>query len=729
QVTPGTAGWLADHTVLGSVLLPGTAFADLCLHAARCTGYAGVEELLIEAPLVLPAEGVQLQVTAEGSDVAIHSRPAPDEPWTRHATATLTSDVPAPAEITAWPPADAVPVPVDGVYDKLAALGLDYGPAFRGLRAAWRAGDDHYAEIELPAELAAGGHRVHPALLDASLHVLATEPRLPFSFGGLAVHAIGATAARVHLTTTGPDSARIRLYTEDGAPLATVENLTTRPVSAGQLAAAARQSLFSVAWSTVEPSTADGRWAVLGDDAALVAAVETALGSVSVFPDLDALGSGTPMPDVVLATLPSDTGEPTLPGLELAQRWLADPRFAGSRLALVTRDAVAIGKDRIDLASAPLWGLFRSAQSEAPETFVLIDIDGEPASYEALPGALATGEPQLAVRGGEIFAPRLTRAGDGGLVPPDSGSWRLDVTAKGTLENLALTPDTETDRPLAPGEVRIGMRAAGLNFRDVLAALGMYPGEIVIGGEGAGVVLETGSGVTDLAPGDRVFGLIEGAFSPVAIADRRTVAKMPHGWSFADAAAIPIVYLTAYYALKDLAHTKAGQHILIHAAAGGVGMAATHIAHHLGAHTHATAHPAKWPVIAGHRHDTVANSRTLDFEHQLPHPVDIVLNSLTGAAIDASLRVLKPGGHLLEMGKTDLRDPAEVARRHPDLTYEPFDLIEAGPERTQEMLRELVALFEKSQLPPLPITVWDIREASQAFRYLQQARHTGKIVL
>ncbi|WIX91747.1 type I polyketide synthase [Amycolatopsis sp. DG1A-15b] len=735
HVTPGTAGWLADHTVLGSVLLPGTAFADLCLHAARRTGHAGVEELLLEAPLVLPAEGVQLQVTAEGTEVAIHSRPGPDRPWTRHATATLTDDVAVPAALTAWPPASSAPVPVDGVYEKLAALGLDYGPAFRGLRAAWRNGDDHYAEIELPAELATGGYGVHPALLDASLHLLATEPRLPFSFGGLAVHATGAAAARVHLTATGPGSARIRLYTAAGAPLATVENLTTRPVSAAQLATAARQSLFTVAWTAVEPATAAGRCAVLGEDAAVIAAVETALGTVPAHPDLDALGaaldSGAAVPGTVLATLPADTGghETTLLGLDLAQRWLADPRFAASRLALVTRAAVATGTGRIDLVSAPLWGLFRSAQSEAPDRFVLIDVDGEPASYEALPAALATGEPQLALRGGEILAPRLARAGEGALVPPDTGSWRLDVTAKGTLENLTLTPDAAADRPLAPGEVRIAMRAAGLNFRDVLAALGMYPGDIVIGGEGAGVVVETGPGVTDLAPGDRVFGLVEGAFAPVAIADRQTVTTMPDGFSFAEAAAIPIVYLTAYYALKDLARTKPGQHILIHAAAGGVGMAATHVAHHLGAHTHATAHPGKWPVIAGHRHDTVASSRTLDFEHQLPHPVDTVLNSLTGAALDASLRVLKPGGHLLEMGKTDLRDPADIARRHPEVTYEPFDLIEAGPRRTQEMLRELVALFEKSQLPPLPITVWDIREAPQAFRYLQQARHTGKIVL
>ncbi|HKN55294.1 MAG TPA: type I polyketide synthase, partial [Amycolatopsis sp.] len=294
------------------------------------------------------------------------------------------------------------------------------------------------------------------------------------------------------------------------------------------------------------------------------------------------------------------------------------------------------------------------------------------------------------------------------------------MTEKGTLDNLTLA--TGETGPLGPGQVRLAVRAAGLNFRDVLIALGMYPDDSVrIGSEAAGVVLDVAADVTTLSPGDRVMGLVPGAMGPVGVTDHRLLTAIPDGWTFAEAAATPIVYLTAYYALKDLAGLEAGQQILIHAAAGGVGMAATRIAYHLGARTHATAHPDKWGVLSGH--ETVASSRTLDFEQEVPHGLDVVLNSLAGPAVDASMRLLKPGGHFLEMGKTDIRAAA------PGVRYRAFDLWEAGPDRIQEMLAELGTLFAEGALRPLPVTAWDIRQAPQAFRFLRQARHTGKVVL
>ena len=202
------------------------------------------------------------------------------------------------------------------------------------------------------------------------------------------------------------------------------------------------------------------------------------------------------------------------------------------------------------------------------------------------------------------------------LIPPP-GPWRLDALQPGTLESLALTPSAP--QPLAPTQVRVQMRAAGLNFRDVLIALGLYPGEASIGGEGAGVVVEVGSGVEDLAPGERVMGMISAAFGPLATSERDLLAPVPESWSFEQAAAMPIAFITAYYGLLDLAGLKAGEKVLIHAGAGGVGMAAIQIARQLGAEVFATASPAKWGALreAGIEEDHIASSRDLEFREKL----------------------------------------------------------------------------------------------------------------
>ncbi|MCI4145515.1 SDR family NAD(P)-dependent oxidoreductase [Streptomyces sp. MMS20-AI2-20] len=329
-------------------------------------------------------------------------------------------------------------------------------------------------------------------------------------------------------------------------------------------------------------------------------------------------------------------------------------------------------------------------------------------------------------------------AADRALVPPaGTEAWRLGVERQGTLDGLRLVPCPEVTGPLGPREVRISMRAAGVNFRDVLTALGMYPGDATaIGLEGAGVITETGAEVTSVAPGDRVLGMFAGAFGPVAVADERMVAPIPKGWSFAEAATVPITYLTAYYGLVDLAALKPGESVLVHAAAGGVGSAAVRLARHLGAEVYGTASPAKWDALraAGLDDAHLASSRDLGFEERLRtatggRGVDVVLDSLAREFVDASLRLLPRGGRFLEMGKTDVRDPETVAADHPGVDYRAFDLIEAGPDRIGEMLHELVELFDRGVLGPLPTTVWDVRRAPEAFRHLSQAAHIGKVVL
>src|SRR6185369_9603869 len=252
-------------------------------------------------------------------------------------------------------------------------------------------------------------------------------------------------------------------------------------------------------------------------------------------------------------------------------------------------------------------GLVRSAQAEHPDRIVIVDT-GITGSFLTDTGSragvdvgavMAAGEPQLALRGGQLWVPRLVRSSEPALVPPSSpAAWQLASSAPGTLDGLVLREVPASSLCPGPGQVTVDVRAAGLNFRDVLIALAMYPDAgATIGSEGAGVVTAVGEGVDDLCVGDRVLGMFAGAMGSAAVADRRLVARLPAGWSFADGAAVPIVYLTAWYGLVELGGLQPGQRVLIHAATGGVGAAAVEIARHMGAEIFATASPGKWDVL------------------------------------------------------------------------------------------------------------------------------------
>ncbi|UKD51740.1 SDR family NAD(P)-dependent oxidoreductase [Amycolatopsis sp. FU40] len=743
-----TQPWLAGHAVLGSVLFPGTGFVELAVRAADQVGCAVLDELVLEAPLVLPERGgVQVQLALGEADesgsrpLTVHSRPDTAEAmggsWTRHATGAVSPGGPEPSfTLAEWPPAEAKAVPVEDLYPRLAGMGLAYGPVFQGLTAAWKRGDEIFAEVALPEDVDAGSFGLHPALLDSALHALGTAPSgpdagpagLPFSWTGVTFLASGASALRVSLTPTGRDAVSLRLADRTGAPVASIESLVLRPVSADQLNGPSGfvDSLFGVEWAEtpVGEAVPTTDWAVLGE---LTLEIEA-----NRYPDLAALGDRAP--EVVFAS-----GASPAQTLALVQEWLGEERLAGSRLVVVTRGAVAVEPhaDVPDPAAAAVWGLVRSAQAEHPGRFVLLDLDDSAASLDRLSAALTSDEPQLALRDGVARALRLARvpAGDG-LALPSAQAWRLAVSEDRTLESLRLVECPEVLAPLETGQVRISVRAAGVNFRDVLNALGMYPGDAGLPGiEGAGVVTEAGPD-SAFAVGDRVMGLLAGSFGPVAVADERLVTRIPAGWSFAEAAATPLVFLTAYYALRDLAGLRPGEAVLVQAAAGGVGMAAAQLARHWGAEVYGTASPGKWDVLraSGFADERVASSRSVEFEEKFRAAtggagMDVVLDSLAGEFVDAGLRLLPRGGRFVEMGKTDVRDPGEVADRYPGVAYRAFDLVEAGPERIQRMLAELVGLFESGALRPLPVTTWDVRRAEDAFRFVSQARHVGKVVL
>ncbi|MEV0445000.1 SDR family NAD(P)-dependent oxidoreductase [Streptomyces spectabilis] len=725
RLSRGAQPWLAEHGLGTSVLLPGTALVELALHAGDRVGLGHLAELTLHAPVVLDAD-LDLQVligadTGDGRPVSLHTSPGGADDWTRHATGLLTDEGPAaPDELTAWPPPGATAVPLDGFYESLAERGYAYGPAFRGVRAAWRDGDVLYASVALPDEQDVTGFGLHPALLDAALHVAglagAEDVRIPFSWSDVRLHATGARTVRVRLTPAGPDAVAVLVTDEAGQAVASVGELALRPVDVAALGhkRADTSALFGLDLVPVElpEPPAEPTWVMLAaDGGGRPAAPVSATAALWTCPDGD-------LEDVVDRTL------------HVVREWLAEPHLTDVPLVVLTRaDA---------LAHRAVTGLLRTARSEHPGRLRHIDIDDHPLARAALPAAMAADHPELTLRGASAAVPRLTRAAASpALAEPDERPWRLGLTYRGDLDSLSLTPCPEVLRPLEPGEVRVAVRAGGLNFKAVLLELGMVArDEWSSLGEGAGIVLETGADVTGLTPGDRVMGLFTGGLGTVTVTDRRLVAPMPKRLTFAQAAGVPVVYLTAYYGLADLAGLTAGESLLLHAATGGMGFASLQLARHWGAEVYGTASAGKRDVLRawGFDDDHLADSRSLGYAEHFGKAtggrgVDVVLNSLAHEHVEESLALLPRGGRFVEMGKTDIRDADEIAAAHPGVRYRAFDVMEAGFDRIAEMLEEIRALFDAGALRPMPLTTYPVHRAPEAFRHLSQARHVGKIVL
>ncbi|PVE04974.1 type I polyketide synthase, partial [Streptomyces scopuliridis] len=443
--------WLADHAVMGRVLLPGTALLELAIRAGDEVGCDRVEELTLAAPLTLPERGaVQVQVAVGIPDesgrrsVGIYSRPedGADGSWTQHATGALTTADASAADsgfdATVWPPTGAHALDVEGCYERFEEIGFAYGPVFQGLRAAWRRDGEIFAEVSLPesAEADAAKFGLHPALLDASLHasLLAGDSDgggggLPFSWEGVSLHATGASALRVRLAPVGKDAISVAAADTSGQPVASVDSLLVRAVSREQLSGSGstdlvRDALFGLEWTpvtAVAESDIPGSVVVLGPDVlGLADGLAESGAEVGAYGDLVSLAAGeSPVPGAVLVGIDGTSSEDgvaesahalTAEALALVQGWLAEDRFAGSRLVFVTRGAVAVdGGTVADLAAASVRGLVRSAQTENPGRFGLLDLPADLTSLSEARKALGSDEPQLIVRDSAIHAGRLTR--------------------------------------------------------------------------------------------------------------------------------------------------------------------------------------------------------------------------------------------------------------------------------------------------------------------------------
>ncbi|GII95973.1 type I polyketide synthase [Sinosporangium siamense] len=430
-----THPWLAGHAVMGTVIVPGTGLVELAVRAGDELGLDSLDELVVETPLVVPERGgvhVQVAVAEPGGDgrraVTVHSRVESADAgvvWTRHASGTLSKAAggESPPIWGEWPPTGAEPLDVDGVYEVLADAGLQYGPAFQGLSRAWRRGDEFYAEVELPAahHVDAARFGVHPALLDAALHIAAHHglrdtpegwSRLPFAYDGVRLHASGATELRVRLTLRGPEELSLEAADGTGVSVVSIDALRARLISADQVnaaRAAGQDSLFEVVWTEVPEQSGP-------------AAVDTDLDVLLVEPPRD-------------VELPAAAHVGVHDLLARLRTWLTGERREPARLVVATRGAVAAADgESPGLATASLWGLVLSAQAEHPGLITLVDLD--PAEQETTTSkltsaaltALAAGESRVAVRGGRVLAPRLTRVVPAPQTGDDEWTWSPDGT-------------------------------------------------------------------------------------------------------------------------------------------------------------------------------------------------------------------------------------------------------------------------------------------------------------
>ena len=678
------------------------------------------------------------------------------------------------------------------LFDLFSDMELSWGPNWSGsLKSLWLGEGEAIGDLLVGAELAEhlGTEPMHPVLMDLCTGVAAAaipaalaaeqgmnDLYLPLRYGQVMLKEKMPRRfycrTRWHATELSNETQAFDLdfLDRDGRLLGGIREFTVkrapREALLRGLGGDATRLLYTLGWHEVPlppieedtPAAPQGTW--------LIAGFEELAGTVAgCIPfdrsaDSEPLGQvlaqahekGMPFAGVVWRSKAGSADESTA---ELAARVEAEiahllnavhttqsgeVKLPGG-LWIVTERAVATESgEPVDAGQAALWGFGRTTINEEPALRCrLVDTDGSPEAVQAVARLMATpvDEPELAIRQGKLLASRLLPwARSGILAVPHGSDFVLAPTERGAIDNLRLV-DTEVSAP-DEGYVQVRVEAAGLNFRDVLNVLGLYPGDPgPIGGDFAGVVTQLSEGVQGLEVGQRVYGSMQGAFATRFNVPAQFLAPIPDGVSAVDAATIPAAALTVRLAF-DWAQIKPGDKVLIHAASGGVGLAAVQIAQQCGAEVFATASTFKRATLRKLGVKYVYDSRTTDFADQILADtdgagVDVVLNSLTSEGfIEATLRATATNGRFAEIAKRDIWTPEQMAAARPDIAYEIVALDVTtlqDPGHIHRLLTEVSQGLGTGEWVPLPAEIYPITEARAAFRRMQQARHIGKIVV
>jgi acyl transferase domain-containing protein/NADPH:quinone reductase-like Zn-dependent oxidoreductase/acyl carrier protein len=805
--------WLKDHAVAGTALLPGSAYAELAAASAQCIfdgATAAVENLRLTAAAPLSPNGsLDLQIVAspETQDTfATKFFRLEAGQWMQTAECVLrraSREGSVKADLGEWEDAELSPESTSGSThaETMAALGYDFGPAFRCIDWLMLNGNTGLARILQTNALPSEGYLLHPASLDAALQVLArlliernkiegmSPTLLPVSFGRTEWHSSPAQGEALYARATAkPDSpvGDIEVFGASGNRLVTIRGLAFRELEEASPETIA-ESLYETTWERLNADAAEpqqtpvGHWLLIGgqQDAAaqLAGALQIRGASTEIAAPSEVL-SGTlrtknTIQGIVWLTPMDLVSDSTLAE---AQQMLADGAGIVSRLEdmigdnpvppslwMVTRGTQALhGEPVTSVAGAAVWGFFASVANEYP-AYQASGVDLPSSALEAEPDLLAAillgsgNERRIALRKEGRFGARLSRfqadASNRPKIPFDElcvvqpeefEGFELVQRARGSLDSFELR--SVWSQAPGPGEIEIAVETTGLNFRDVLCAMGIHEALVGshFGGECAGTVSRVGNGVTGFCPGDSVLAIAAsfdaGMIGTRVLVPEALVVRKPESLSFAQAAGIPCVFLTAWYGLVKLAQLKAGERVLIHAAAGGVGLAAIQIAKWIGAEIYATVgSPEKREFLQslGVRH--IMHSRKLDFSREVlaatgGKGVDVVLNSLAGPAIAAGLESLAPYGRFVEIGKRDVWENSRIALRPfaKNLSLFAVDLAQAVEDRQAmvgSMFAEVMELFRTGVFKPSPTSIFPVSAASEAFRRMANGEHIGKIVL
>lgn len=792
--------WLSDHVIYGTVVVPGATYAAMALAAVGTPARA--KDVFFYEPIILPEKSsreVQLSLRpledGTGSKFQVHSRPYGERgaEWSLNAEGTVVAGADDEPVAENGPVDEAIErlnrMRPQELFETFADLELAWGPTWSGsLKSLWLGEGEAIGDILVGEELAEqlGTEPMHPVLMDLCTGVafpafpalLAAEQGvndlyLPLRYGQVTLQEKMPRRfycrARWHANPLDSETQVFDLdyLDRDGRRLGGIREFTVkrapREALLRGLGGDATRLLYTLGWHEVPASSEEsgnvgGTWLIAGFDE-LAATVPGCI-PLDRTTDPELLGQqltqaherGLPFSGVVWRSKASGTAESSAEMAARVETEIAhllsavhtvqggDVKLPGG-LWIVTERAVATESgEPVDPVQAALWGFGRTTINEEPALRAkLVDCDGSPEAVRALAALLASPveEPEVALRQGKLLASRLLPwARSGHLTVPRGTDYVLAPTERGAIDNLRLT-DVEVAPPDA-GYVQVRVEASGLNFRDVLNVLGLYPGDPgPIGGDFAGVVTQLGAGVTGVAVGQRVYGFMQGAFSSRFNVPAQLLAPIPDGVSAVEAATIPAAALTVRLAF-DWAQLRPGDRILIHAASGGVGLAAIQMAQQCGATVFATASTYKRATLRKLGVQYVYDSRTTDFADQILADtdgagVDVVLNSLTNEGfLEATVRATAQNGRFAEIAKRDIWTPEKMAEVRPDVAYEivALDTVTfSEPERIRGLLTEVSQGLANGEWTPLPAEIYPLTEARAAFRRMQQARHIGKIVV
>jgi NADPH:quinone reductase-like Zn-dependent oxidoreductase/NAD(P)-dependent dehydrogenase (short-subunit alcohol dehydrogenase family)/acyl carrier protein len=746
--------WLGDHVVQGQAILPLAAFLEIAM--AAVTGSRSIENVSIERPFEIPAsKGRRTQIVSDGDSWEIFA--AEGERWTRYASgqygpsrqARLGESLASVRETMHGASS------VERFYDRMRSVGINFGSAFQTVRELYVNHGTALARLRLTGD--AAPYRFHPALLDGCLQGLAAAGddgslRLPVSLETFRLYGVPGVEVWAHAQVReakGDLVGSLRMWNTEGELIAEVEGVHLRRVLLAQ-PAVRTDWLHQMQWRPKPlagvATRTHGRLLVIAaatDQHEIAPRIATALrahGAICEIANANEPVDIARHSGVVYLGDPA-TNDPLSSARECATlARLADVLVnrigAVPRLWIVTRGAEAVNGNRgIAPFQTPLRGLARTIALEQPElrcTRVDLDPSG---GIDGLIDEITRpdDEDQIAWRGGIRYVARLAPCVGATAEPVPA---RLAISTPGMLDCLEYMP-AERRMPEA-GEIEIRIFFAALNFRDVLNALGTRTDSDALGSECAGVVESVGPGVTEFAAGDFVVAIAPGGFGTFLTTAAMLAAHCPAQLRLAEAVTMPLAFLTARLALEQTGHLKAGDRVLIHAGAGGVGLAAIQLARRAGAEIFATAGSEakrEWLRTRGATH--IFSSRDASFREGISRAtggrgVDIALNSLTGDLVPAGLESMAPGGIFLEIGKADIWERERVRALRPDIRFEVLDWAEVArsrPEQAGRMLREVMADAQARLIEPLPFEVYARVETESAFRNMAQGIHRGKLVV